>query len=102
MIINIDTVINDESGVMLLPNGDVTVPSTSEPGTSCSNNENEVPDKPTGFALYNSYKTEAAFDDNAPNHILVDGNKLLNVMETFPCPECAGKLQVLQMPSKGF
>ncbi|KAG8299774.1 hypothetical protein J6590_092891 [Homalodisca vitripennis] len=86
---------------MLLPNDDATVPSTSEPDTSCSNTDNEGPDKPTGFALYNSYKTEVTFDDNAPNYIFVDGNKLSNFMEKFPCPECAGNLQVLQMPSKG-
>ncbi|KAG8292815.1 hypothetical protein J6590_030270 [Homalodisca vitripennis] len=68
--IDTDTGIHEESGVMLLPNDGVTVPSTSEPGTSCSNNENEVPNKPTDFALYNNYKTEVTFDDNAPNYIL--------------------------------
>lgn len=68
-----------------------------------SNNITEKHERPTGFSLYDSYKPNVAIDQNAPNYIFVDANRLISFLAQFPCTSCFNfALRVSQLEPKGY
>ncbi|KAG8326585.1 hypothetical protein J6590_038469 [Homalodisca vitripennis] len=53
-----------------------------------SSSDNEVSNKPTGFALYTSYKENIEISDDGPQYGFIDFKILTEYLASFPCNNC--------------
>lgn len=81
--------------------GNITKFSTAE--SSVTPNPTEKQNTPTGFALFDSYKTQFHIETDGPKYILVDVSKLVKFISNFPCKDCfCNTIEVTQPTPKGY
>lgn len=93
---------------------ELTVQGTAIPSTSFSNNipfvtyeggttrPTQKSEKPTCFALYDSYRPVVGIDETALKHVLVNANRLVHFSKGCSCSRCVSTFQVSQMTSKCY
>lgn len=59
--------------------------------------------KPTGFALYSSFREQIPINYGAPEYVFVDGKLLGDFLQSFPSKQCySDSLRVSSVYNRGF